>query len=209
MPGHHHLAASAVLRILPVQRAAVERAWRLRQHRPRRDRPGVAIEPGAHRSRRGRRPDWMRQMLGLSEAWSGVINDTASTSTLVALLCARETIVELQPRARRAAGRSAAARRLHLGAQPQLGREGGAARRLRQATTCASCRTNGSYAMRPDSLDAMIQDGSSTPAAGPAPSWRRPARRRRRRSIRWPRSRASRRRTACGCTSMRPWPARR
>ena len=34
--------------------------------------------------------DWMRQMLGLSGAWSGVINDTASTSTLVALLCARE-----------------------------------------------------------------------------------------------------------------------
>ena len=33
---------------------------------------------------------WMRQMLGLSTAWSGVINDTASTSTLVALLCARE-----------------------------------------------------------------------------------------------------------------------
>jgi aromatic-L-amino-acid decarboxylase len=36
--------------------------------------------------------DWMRQMLGLSEEWSGVINDTASTSTLVALLCARERI---------------------------------------------------------------------------------------------------------------------
>ena len=34
--------------------------------------------------------DWMRQMLGLSNEWSGVINDTASTSTLVALLCARE-----------------------------------------------------------------------------------------------------------------------
>ena len=34
--------------------------------------------------------DWMRQMLGLSAAWSGVLNDTASTSTLVALLCARE-----------------------------------------------------------------------------------------------------------------------
>ncbi len=34
--------------------------------------------------------DWMRQMLGLSDHWSGVINDTASTSTLVALLCARE-----------------------------------------------------------------------------------------------------------------------
>jgi aromatic-L-amino-acid/L-tryptophan decarboxylase len=34
--------------------------------------------------------DWMRQMVGLSNAWSGVIQDTASTSTLVALLCARE-----------------------------------------------------------------------------------------------------------------------
>ena len=34
--------------------------------------------------------DWMRQMLGLSSGWSGVILDTASTSSLVALLCARE-----------------------------------------------------------------------------------------------------------------------
>ncbi len=34
--------------------------------------------------------DWARQMVGLSDAWSGVIQDTASTSTLVALLCARE-----------------------------------------------------------------------------------------------------------------------
>ncbi len=34
--------------------------------------------------------DWMRRMVGLSNAWSGVIQDTASTSTLVALLCARE-----------------------------------------------------------------------------------------------------------------------
>jgi aromatic-L-amino-acid decarboxylase len=34
--------------------------------------------------------DWVRQMVGLTAAWSGVIQDTASTSTLVALLCARE-----------------------------------------------------------------------------------------------------------------------
>ncbi len=33
---------------------------------------------------------WLRRALGLSDAWSGVIADTASTSTLVALLCARE-----------------------------------------------------------------------------------------------------------------------
>jgi aromatic-L-amino-acid/L-tryptophan decarboxylase len=36
--------------------------------------------------------DWLRQMLGLSDRWSGVIQDTASTSTLVALLCAREKV---------------------------------------------------------------------------------------------------------------------
>jgi aromatic-L-amino-acid decarboxylase len=34
--------------------------------------------------------DWLRQMLGLSPSFSGVIQDTASTSTLVALICARE-----------------------------------------------------------------------------------------------------------------------
>ncbi len=34
--------------------------------------------------------DWMRQLLGLSPAWQGVIHDTASTATLTALLCARE-----------------------------------------------------------------------------------------------------------------------
>ncbi len=34
--------------------------------------------------------DWLRQMAGLSEAWTGVVHDTASTATLTALLCARE-----------------------------------------------------------------------------------------------------------------------
>lgn len=34
--------------------------------------------------------DWMRQMVGLSDSWSGVIQDTASTCTLIALICARE-----------------------------------------------------------------------------------------------------------------------
>lgn len=34
--------------------------------------------------------DWLRQLLGLPAEFQGVIQDTASTSTLVALLCARE-----------------------------------------------------------------------------------------------------------------------
>ncbi len=34
--------------------------------------------------------DWMRQLLGLSDAWEGCIQDTASTACLTALLIARE-----------------------------------------------------------------------------------------------------------------------
>jgi aromatic-L-amino-acid decarboxylase len=34
--------------------------------------------------------DWLRQIVGLSPAFTGVIHDTASTATLTALLCARE-----------------------------------------------------------------------------------------------------------------------
>ncbi len=34
--------------------------------------------------------EWLRQLVGLPDAYSGVIHDTASTASLVALLCARE-----------------------------------------------------------------------------------------------------------------------
>jgi aromatic-L-amino-acid decarboxylase len=34
--------------------------------------------------------DWMRRALGLGDAWRGVIQDTASSASLVALVCARE-----------------------------------------------------------------------------------------------------------------------
>jgi aromatic-L-amino-acid/L-tryptophan decarboxylase len=34
--------------------------------------------------------DWLKEMTGIPASWSGVIQDTASTSTLAAILCARE-----------------------------------------------------------------------------------------------------------------------
>src|SRR5262249_19546213 len=34
--------------------------------------------------------DWLRQTVGLSDGWRGVIHDAASTASLIALLCARE-----------------------------------------------------------------------------------------------------------------------
>jgi aromatic-L-amino-acid decarboxylase len=44
--------------------------------------------------------DWLRQAIGLPEGFSGVINDTASSSTLYALAAAREAIPELEVRRR-------------------------------------------------------------------------------------------------------------
>jgi aromatic-L-amino-acid/L-tryptophan decarboxylase len=48
--------------------------------------------------------DWMRQLLGLADGWYGVLNDTASVSTLVALAAAREQ-ADLDVRQRGMAGR--------------------------------------------------------------------------------------------------------
>ena len=49
--------------------------------------------------------DWLRQMLGLGEGWFGVINDTASITTLLALAAAREARDDLAIRTRGMAGR--------------------------------------------------------------------------------------------------------
>lgn len=43
--------------------------------------------------------DWLRQLVGLPEAFRGVIEDTASSATLVALLCARERATEFRSNA--------------------------------------------------------------------------------------------------------------
>jgi aromatic-L-amino-acid decarboxylase len=50
--------------------------------------------------------DWLRQLMGLGPGWFGVINDTASISTLIALAAAREARPALDVRARGMAGRS-------------------------------------------------------------------------------------------------------
>jgi aromatic-L-amino-acid decarboxylase len=50
--------------------------------------------------------DWLRQLLGLGDGWFGLINDTASISTMLALAAAREAKPELEIRARGMAGRA-------------------------------------------------------------------------------------------------------
>ena len=131
------LAASAVLRLLPVQRLARERARRLRQHRPRRARPGVAVEPGADRARRGRRPTGCARWSACRTRGAASSRTRPRPARCVALLCARERTTGYGLARGGLQAEDAAARRLRLGAQPQLGREGGAARRLRPRATSA------------------------------------------------------------------------
>jgi aromatic-L-amino-acid decarboxylase len=50
--------------------------------------------------------DWLRQMLGLSDAWFGITTDTASISSMLAIAAAREAKPELQIRERGMAGRT-------------------------------------------------------------------------------------------------------
>ena len=177
------------------------------QHRPRRARAGLAVEPGAHRARRGR--DRLDAPDGRPVATRGAacIQDTASTSTLVALLCARERATDYglaaaacRPKPRRWSStcrRTATARSRRRRCSPASA-----------ARTCASSPHDDAFAMRPDALEAAI---AADVAAGRrrAPSSRRPARRRPPRSIPSARSPRSRTHTACGCTSTRRWPARR
>lgn len=50
--------------------------------------------------------DWLRQMIGLQQPWFGIINDTASMSTLLALAAARAAAPGLEIRERGMAGRA-------------------------------------------------------------------------------------------------------
>jgi len=100
--------------------------------------------------------EWMRQMVGLSEAWSGVIQDTASTSTLVALVCARE----------RTSGYSLGRGGLqgeerplvvYASAQAHSSVEKAALLAGFGRSNFRKIETDGSYAMRPDALAAAVE----------------------------------------------------
>lgn len=100
--------------------------------------------------------DWLRQMLGLSEAWQGVIQDTASSCTLIALLCARE----------RATDHGAARGGLQAEAKPLI--VYGSAQSHSSVDKAAllagfgrdnirHVATDAAYALRPDALRAQIE----------------------------------------------------
>ena len=100
--------------------------------------------------------DWLRQMLGLSPAWSGVIQDTASTSTLVALICARERATNyalarggLQGETRKP--------RVYLSAHAHSSVDKGALLAGFGRDNLRLVPFDGHYAMRPDALAEMVE----------------------------------------------------
>jgi hypothetical protein len=111
----------------------------------------------------------MRQMLGLSEAWSGVIQDTASTTTLVALMCARE----------RASNYSLARGGLQGEERPlSVYVSSHSHSSVEKAALLAGfgrknlhlIANDEKYAMKPDALEAAIQASVSDPQGASRPS---------------------------------------
>ena len=152
---------------------------------------------------------WLRQMVGLSDQWDGVIQDTASTSTLLALLSARERTTGYGARPRRAAGRersrssSTPRRTAHSSVDKAALLAGFGREHIRHVGHDAS------YAMCADALEQTILEDRARglrPCAvvvddgdhhhDRARSGRRGCR-------------GGPRATACGSTSMPPWPAPR
>jgi len=101
--------------------------------------------------------DWLRQMIGLPATFTGVIQDTASTATLVALLTARERATKFTANARGLANGDRltvyTSRERHSSVDKAVKLAGYGLEQLRLIDT------DGAYGMRPDALrDAMAQD---------------------------------------------------
>ena len=101
--------------------------------------------------------DWMRQMLGLSGAWSGVIQDTASTSTLVALICARERTTGFAL-ARGGLQGEPSPLTVYVSAQSHSSVDKAALLAGWGRNTVRLVPCDAAHAMRPDALEAMIME---------------------------------------------------
>jgi aromatic-L-amino-acid decarboxylase len=111
--------------------------------------------------------DWVRQLVGLSGAWNGVIQDTASTSTLVALISARERISGYSL-ARGGLQGEPRPLVVYASAQAHSSVEKAALLAGFGRANVRSIPVDERYAMRPDALAAAIRndvEGGRTPCA--------------------------------------------
>jgi aromatic-L-amino-acid/L-tryptophan decarboxylase len=101
--------------------------------------------------------DWLRQMLGLGPGWFGIINDTASTTTLLALAAAREAHTELEIRQRGLAGRpELPVLRMYLSEQANLSVDKAIITLGIGVDNCVHIPVDQAYRMRVDALEGAI-----------------------------------------------------
>lgn len=102
--------------------------------------------------------DWLRQLLGLPPGWFGVINDTASISTMLALAAARER-TGLDIRERGMAGRTdVPALRVYCSEQAHSSVDKGAITLGIGHENVVHIPVDDAFRMRPDTLAAMVAD---------------------------------------------------
>jgi aromatic-L-amino-acid decarboxylase len=105
--------------------------------------------------------DWLRQWLGLPEGWFGIVYDTASTSSMHAIVCARELVA---PEARSEGSRGDLV--LYTSEQSHSSIEKGAIAVGLGQKNVRKVPVDSEFRMRADALAAMIEDDK---AAGKRP----------------------------------------
>ncbi|MFH1844631.1 MAG: pyridoxal-dependent decarboxylase [bacterium] len=102
--------------------------------------------------------DWLRQMIALPSGFRGVIQDTASTATLCALLCARERFTDQAVNRRGfAAGAEAGTLRVYVSREGHSSIEKGAKIAGFGAENVVRIATDDQYALDPADLDRQIE----------------------------------------------------
>jgi len=102
--------------------------------------------------------DWLRQLLGLGDGWFGLINDTASISTLLALAAAREAKPELAIREKGMAGRADLPRlRVYTSAHAHSSVDKAAITLGFGHENVVHIDTDGDFRMRVDALEAAVK----------------------------------------------------
>ena len=99
--------------------------------------------------------DWMRQLIGLPDSFSGVIQDTASTSSLIALLCAREKSTQ-HGQTRGGLQSENKALTVYVSSQSHSSVEKGALLAGFGRDNLRAIDTDKTHALRPDQLEAAI-----------------------------------------------------
>jgi len=101
--------------------------------------------------------DWLREWIGLSDQWFGIVYDTASTSSMHAIVCAREMV---DPEARTAGSRNDLV--LYTSNQSHSSIEKGAIAVGIGQQNVRKVPSDSEFRMRPHALAQMIEDDKSS-----------------------------------------------